>query len=326
MRRRTFLALVGSAAVARPFASRAQQPKGTWRLAFLGAPTASKYAKLIDALRAGLGDFGYVEGQNIAMDFRWAEGHNERLPELAAELVTLHPDVLITHGTPGTSAAKKATATVPIVMAVSGDAVATGLISSLARPGGNVTGTTFFGPELAAKRLELMSEALPQSRQLAVLVNPANPVSVPVLRAMDKTAASLNIELKQVTIRSSVELNSAFAQIAAQKLDGVAIFEDGITVANAATIAQLGLKERLPLTGFVDIAKAGGLIGYGANIPALFRRAGYFVDKILHGVKPADIPVEQPTKFDLVINARTAKSLGDPIPPTLMAAADEVVE
>ncbi len=326
MRRRTFLALIGSAAVVRPFASHAQQPSGRWRVAFLGAPSAPKYAKLIDALRAGLRDFGYVEGQNIAMDFRWAEGHNERLPELAAELVNLHPDVLITHGTPGTSAAKQATARVPVVMAVSGDAVATGLISSLAHPGGNVTGTTFFGPELAAKRLELISEAVPQSRRLAVLVNPANPVNVPVLAAMEKTAASLNIELNQVTIRNSVELDSAFAQIAVQKVDGVAIFEDGITVANAATIAQLGLKERLPLTGFVDIAKAGGLIGYGANITALFRRAGYFVDKILHGVKPADIPVEQPTKFDLVINEKTAKSLGDQIPPALMAAADEVIE
>ena len=326
MRRRTFLALISSGVVARPFASRAQHPGGKWRIAFLGTPSAAKYAKLIDALRAGLRDFGYIDGQNIAMDLRWAEGNNERLPELATELVNLRPDVLITHGTPGTSAAKKATTTLPIVMAVSGDAVATGLIASLAHPGGNVTGTTFFGPELAAKRLELLSEAVPHARQLAVLVNPANPVNAPVLQAMEKTAAFLNIELKQAAIRSSAELNSAFAQIAAQKLDGVAIFEDGITVANAATIAQLGLKARLPLTGFVEIAQAGGLIGYGANIPALFRRAGYFVDKILHGLKPTDIPVEQPTKFDLVINTRTAKALGYPIPPSLLAAADEVVE
>jgi len=326
MRRRTLLALLGSAAVVRPFAARAQHVDGNWRIAFLGAPSASKYAKLIDALRAGLQDFGYIDGKNIALEFRWADGNDQRLPALAAELVSLHPDVLITHGTPGTSAAKQATTTLPIVMAISGDAVATGLIDSLAHPGGNLTGTTFFGPELAAKRLELLSKAIPNTRRLAVLVNPENPVNGPVLHAMEKTATSLNIKLQQVVVRTSAGLDSAFAQIAAEKFDGVAVFEDGMTVANAATIAQLGLKERLPLIGFVEIAKAGGLIGYGANIPALFRRAGYFVDKILRGLKPADIPVEQPTKFDFVVNMRTAKSLGYPIAPSLLAAADEVIE
>ena len=326
MRRRTLLALLGSAAVVRPFAARAQHVDGNWRIAFLGAPSASKYAKLIDALRAGLQDFGYIDGKNIALEFRWADGNDQRLPALAAELVSLHPDVLITHGTPGTSAAKQATTTLPIVMAISGDAVATGLIDSLAHPGGNLTGTTFFGPELAAKRLELLSKAIPNTRRLAVLVNPENPVNGPVLHAMEKTATSLNIKLQQVVVRTSAGLDSAFAQIAAEKFDGVAVFEDGMTVANAATIAQLGLKERLPLIGFVEIAKAGGLIGYGANIPALFRRAGYFVDKILRGLKPADIPVEQPTKFDFVVNMRTAKSLGYPIAPSLLAAADAVIE
>jgi len=326
MRRRTLLALLGSAAVVRPFAARAQHVDGNWRIAFLGAPSASKYAKLIDALRAGLQDFGYIDGKNIALEFRWADGNDQRLPALAAELVSLHPDVLITHGTPGTSAAKQATTTLPIVMAISGDAVATGLLDSLAHPGGNLTGTTFFGPELAAKRLELLSKAIPNTRRLAVLVNPENPVNGPVLHAMEKTATSLNIKLQQVVVRTSAGLDSAFAQIAAEKFDGVAVFEDGMTVANAATIAQLGLKERLPLIGFVEIAKAGGLIGYGANIPALFRRAGYFVDKILRGLKPADIPVEQPTKFDFVVNMRTAKSLGYPIAPSLLAAADEVIE
>lgn len=305
---------------------RAQQHEGKWLIAFLGVPAAPKYAKLIDALRAGLHDFGYMEGKNIAMEFRWADGDNRRLPELANQLVGLHPDVLVTHGTPGTSAAMRATTTVPIVMAVSGDAVDTGLINSLAHPGGNVTGTTFFGPELAAKRLELLAEAMPNTRHLAVLVNPENAVNTPVLLAMQNAAASLKIELKQIAIRRSAELESAFAQIATQKLDGVAVFEDGITVANAATIGDLGVKERLPLTGFVEIAKAGGLIGYGANIPALFRRAGYFVDRILQGLKPADIPVEQPTKFDLVVNTRTAKTLGLPMPPTLLAAADELIE
>jgi putative ABC transport system substrate-binding protein len=241
-------------------------------------------------------------------------------------LVKLNIDCLVTHGTPGTAAAKQTSATVPIVMAVSGDAVATGLIGSLAQPGGNVTGTTFFGPELAAKRLELFHDAVPRARHLAVLVNPGNPVSGPVLKAMAATAAPLQIDLQQFVVRRPDELENAFAQIAAQRRDGVAVFEDAITVGNTGKIAQLAAKERLPMTGFAELAKAGGLIGYGANLPALFRRAGYFIDKILHGAKPADIPVEQPTQFETVLNLKTAKALGVPMAPSLVATADDVIE
>jgi putative ABC transport system substrate-binding protein len=307
-------------------AARAQQSEAVRRIGFLGAASAAKYAKLVDALRAGLRDFGYIEGSNIVIEFRWAEGKNQRLPELAAELVNLPCDLLVTHGTPGTLAAKQATATIPIVMSVSGDAIATGLIESLARSGCNVTGTTFFGPELAAKRLELIREAVRTVGQVAVFVNPDNPVSGPVLGAMEKTAAPLAIALRQIVLRRSTDLDGAFAEIAAQKCDGLAVFEDAITVANAATIARLAADQRLPLSGFAELATAGGLIGYGANIPKLFRRAGYFVDRIFRGAKPAEIPVERPTEFDLVINDRTAKALGLAIPPTLLATADQVIE
>jgi putative ABC transport system substrate-binding protein len=326
VRRREFIVIITAGAVAWPLAARGQQSGRTWRIGFLGAASPSKYAKLIDALHDGLRDFGYVEGNNLVIEFRWAEGNNQRLTELAAELVKLNIDCLVTHGTPGTAAAKQVTTTIPIVMAVSGDAVATGLIKSLAQPGGNVTGTTFFGPELAAKRLELLHEAVPRANKLAVLVNPANPVNGPVLKAMERTATSLKIDLVQFVVRRPNELDEAFAKIAAQHLDGVAVFEDAITVGNTSTIAQLAAKQRLPTTGFAELAKAGGLVGYGANIPALFRRAGYFVDKILRGAKPADIPVEQPTEFETVINLKTAKALGMTVASSLLATADDVIE
>jgi len=325
MRRRDFIAGVAASA---PFsmAVRAQQSDQMRHIGFLGAASPAKYATLVDSFRSGLRDFGYIEGKNIVIEFRWAEGSNQRLPDLARELVGLHPDLLVTHGTPGTSAAKQATAALPIVMAVSGDAIATGLIKSLAQSGCNVTGTTFFGPELAAKRLELIREAVPGLRQIAVFVNPDNPVNGPVLKAMGNAAAALGVKLPQFVLRRPDELDGAFAEIAAQRCDGIAVFEDAITVANAPAIAQLAAKHQLPLTGFPALAVAGGLIGYGANIPKLFGRAAYFVDKILHGAKPADIPVERPTEFDLVINRKTAKALGLTIPASLLATADEVIE
>jgi len=324
MRRRDFIAGVVACA---PFAmaARAEPSDQVRRIGFLGAASAAKYASLVDAFRSGLREFGYIEGKNIVIEFRWAEGNNQRLPDLARELVGMHPRLLVTHGTPGTSAAKQATATLPIVMAVSGDAIATGLIKSLAQSGCNVTGTTFFGPELAAKRLELIRETVPSLSRVAVFVNPDNPVNGPVLKAMDDAAAALGIKLQQFVVRRSDELDGAFAAIAAQRCDGIAVFEDAITIANAPAIAQLAAKQRLPVTGFPALAVAGGLIGYGANIPKLFGRAAYFVDKILHGAKPEDIPVEQPTEFDLVINRTTANALGVTIPATLLATADKVI-
>jgi putative ABC transport system substrate-binding protein len=291
-----------------------------------GASTASKYARLVEALRAGLNERGYVEGRNTIIEFRWADGNSDRLPQLAAELVSLGIDVLITHGTPGTPAAKTATRTIPIVMAVSGDAVAAGLINSIAQPGGNVTGSTFFAPELAAKRLELLKQFLPRLKRAAVVMNSTNAVSELVLHQMADTAGRLNIELGQFPATSVSELRSSISDISANKFDALVVFEDGLTIANAPLIAELAAQQRLPLAGFADLARLGALIGYGADLPFLFRRAAYFVDMILQGNKPANLPVERPTKFLFVINLGSAKALGIVVPPELQGSADTVIE
>ena len=280
----------------------------------------------MEALRAGLRDVGYVDGKNIVIDYRWAEGKYERLPELAAELVRLKIDVLVSQGTPATLAAKRATTTIPIVMPAVGDAIATGIVASLARPGGNITGSTFFVPELNAKRLELLKEAVPRMTRVAVLLNPDNPVSRPVFQAMETTAKSLKMELQRYEARGPNEFENAFSVMAKRRVEAVAIPEHSIYVANAGMIADLAAKKRIPLVGFPQIAEVGGLIGYGVNILELYRRAGYFVDKILKGAKPGDIPVERPTKFELVVNRKTAKALGITIPQSLLQRADKVVE
>ena len=280
----------------------------------------------MERFRAGLRDFGYVEGDNIFIDFRWAEGNYARLAEFAAELVRLKVDLLATYGTPGTLAAKQATTTVPIVMIVSGDAVATGIIASLARPGGNVTGLTFFSPELNAKGLELLKEGFPSASRVAILLNPGNPLNAPVLRAMMLTANALKLELQPFEARTPDEFRGVFSKIIETRPDAIAVTDDTLFVANVRRITEILANNRLPSIGFVDFAQVGGLIGYGVNFPDLWYRAAYFVDRILKGAKPADLPVQQPTKFELVINQKTAKALGITIPPTLLATADEVIE
>jgi putative ABC transport system substrate-binding protein len=326
MRRREFITLLGGAAVAWPLAARAQQPAKVPRIGFLGPASASDTAGWVDALRAGLHDLGYQQGKNIVFEFRWAEGNDDRLPELAAELVRLNIDVLVTYGTPGTRAAKEATTTIPIVMAVSGDAVATGLIFSLARPGANITGSTIFNPELCAKRLELLKEALPRTRRVAILLNPDNPVSGPNLQAAQLTAASLRLELQPFEARGPDELASGFSAMAGKLVDAITIFEDAIFFANTKSIADNALALRLPSIGYLDLADAGGLMAYGVNLTEGFRRAAVFVDKIVKGAKPSELPVEQPTRFKLVLNLKSAKVLGLEFPPTLLARADEVIE
>jgi putative tryptophan/tyrosine transport system substrate-binding protein len=324
--RRELLATLGGAAAAWPLAARAQQPAKTARIGFLGADTQSGIESRLERFRAGLRDLGYVEGENIFIDFRWAEGNYARLAEFAGELVRLKVDLLATYGTPGTLAAKQATTTVPIVMIVSGDAVATGIVASLARPGGNVTGSTFFGPELNAKGFELLKDAFPSASRVGILLNPSNPVNAPILQAMVLTANALNLEVQPFEARTTDELQSVFSKIIKASLDAVAITDDTLFVANARRIAEIMANNRLPSVGFVDFAQAGGLIGYGVNFPDLWYRAAFFVDRILKGAKPTDLPVQQPTKFELVINQKTAKALGIIIPPHLLARADEVIE
>ena len=321
--RRHLLILLGAAALA-PLSSLAQQKGKVLRIGFLGPTTASGTARWVEALREGLRDLGYVEGKNIVIEFRWAEGKYERLPELAAELVRLKVEVIVTHGTPGILAAKNATTIIPIVMALSGDPVATGLVASLARPGGNVTGMTGINPEVAAKRLELLMDAFPRTRNVAVLFNPDSPGTS--LRAMEAAAKSLKLELQQYDVRGPGDIDSAFAAMAKRRVDAVVIVDEPVLVANSGVIANLAAKMRLRAVGGTDFAEAGGLLAYGPNRREMFRRAATFVDKILKSAKPGELPVEQATRFETVLNLKTAKMLGIQFPQSVLVRADRVIE
>jgi putative tryptophan/tyrosine transport system substrate-binding protein len=326
MRRREFITLVGGAAATWPLAARAQQPGKVARIGFLGSASASGSTGPVEALRAGLRDRGYHEGQNISIAFRWAEGDYNRLPGLAAELVQLNIDILITHGTPGILAAKRATSTIPIVMAISGDAPSTGLVTNLALPEANVTGSTYFLSELNAKRLQWLKDIFPTVTKIAALSNPNNPVSKPIMTAMQSMAANLKISVEQFKVATPTEFGTAFAAMAAGRIDAVVVTEDGEFAASHRAISDLAIAKMLPSIGTTEFAVAGGLIGYGANILELYRRAGYFVDRIIKGSKPADLPIERPTTFELVINLKTAKLLGLTISPTMLLLANQVIE
>jgi putative ABC transport system substrate-binding protein len=279
-----------------------------------------------EAFRAGLRDLGYQEGRNIVIEQRWANQRYDRLPAFFAELVRLNVDVIVIHGTTGILAAKQATTTIPIVMATSGDAVASRLVASLARPGGNVTGLTYFNPELNAKRIELIKEIMPGLTDVGVLLNPANPMNEPILPAMKFAAQQLKLQLHQFGVRGPDQFEDAFASMAAKRVGALVILDDAVLLGNGPTLSKLALLARLPSCGWTEFAAAGGLMAYGVNLLDMVRRAATFVDKILKGAKPADLPVQQPTTFELVINLKTARALDLEIPPTLLARADEVIE
>ncbi len=318
---------LAAVALGAPLAAFAQQKGKFWRIGFLGAASASGFARRVDALRAGLRDLGYVEGKNLVIEFRWAEEKYERLPELAAELVRLKVDIIVTHGTVGIRAAKAATTTIPVVMATSGDPVAAGLVASLARPGGNVTGLSGINPEVIAKRLELLRDAFPLTRQVAVLLNPDNSTVIKlVFPAMEVTAKSLKLQLQQFGVRGPGDTGSAFAAMAKRRVDAVVSSDDAVLIANAGAIAKLAARMRLPSVGPIELAEAGGLMAYGANRREMFRRAAYFVDRIFKGAKPADLPVEQATRFETLLNLKTAKALGLQFPQAVLARADRVIE
>lgn len=327
MRRREFTALLGAVA-AWPSVARGQLPAKSGRIGFLGATNpSSSVESRIERFRAGLRDLGYREGQNLFIDFRWADGNYARLLELAVELVRLKVDVIVTYGTPGTVAAKKATTTLPIVMLVSGDAVATGIVPSLAHPGGNVTGSTFFDPELSAKQLELCKETFPSAAHVAILLNPNNPVlNTPLMQAMQRTAESLGLRLQSFDMPNLDEAQSTVASMKKVGIEVIAVTSDAVFSANPRRLAEVAADHRIPLIGPPEFAEAGGVIGYGVNLPDLYYRGAFFVDKILKGTKPADLPVEQPTKFDLIINLNAARALGLTIPSTVLSRADKVIE
>jgi putative tryptophan/tyrosine transport system substrate-binding protein len=305
----------------------AQQPAKLPTIGLLGAASASSYAPFVEAFRQGMHDRGYVEGKNVAVEYRWAEGKYDRLPDLAAELVRLKVDVIVTHGTPGTLAAKQATATIPIVMTVVGDPVGSGLVASLARPGGNITGTSIFAPELGPKRLELLKEALPRVSRVAVLWNADNPINGPTVKSIEKLAQTLKTQLQEVQVREPSEFDKAFSSMVAKRADALLVLEDAMLNDQAKQIADRAAKSRLPTVfGFGGAVDVGGLMAYEASWPDLWRRSATFVDKIFKGAKPAELPVEQASKFQLVINLKTAKQIGVTIPQSFLFRADKVIK
>ena len=326
-RRDTVLALLVLGAS--PLSSRAQPAGKVARIGFLSVSSASAAASpSVEAFGRGLSDLGYVEGQSVIVEYYWAEGQYERLPALAAKLVEHRVDVIVAPSTPAAVAAKKATKTVPIVFATVTDPVALGLVASLARPGGNATGLTIVqSPDIVSKQLEIFKEALPNLSRVAVLGNPTHLAHTLWTRGAAAAAESLGVRLQFVETRRVGELESAFRAITRAQADGLLVLPDTMLWAERARLAGLVAKSQLPaMFGFREHVEAGGLMAYGASIPDLIRRAATFVDKILKGAKPADLPVEQPIKFELVINLKTAKTLGVTIPPNLLLQADRVIE
>jgi putative ABC transport system substrate-binding protein len=318
---------VGLALVATPLTGEVQASADkVWRVGLLSSASAAAYGQRVEALRQGLADLGYVEGKNLVFVYRWADGQYVRLPELAAELIRLKVDLIVTHGTPGSLAAKRATTAIPVVMAVTGDVLTTGLVASLARPGGNLTGLTFFFPEINAKRLELLTEALPGARRIAALVNPNNPVHATALKAMNLTAQSLKVELQATEVRKADDVPGAFSTMVTRRVDGVVVVDDAMMNTRVRQIADLAVKHRLPSIGLREHVDAGGLLAYGGGSPDMWRRAAVFVDKIFKGAKPGELPIEQATRFEFVVNLKTAKALGLTIPPSVLARADEVIQ
>ena len=326
MNRRVFLSAVTGSLLAAPLAAEAQHARKAYRIAFLGSTSPSGYARQMEAFRRGLRDLGYVEGQNLVIEFRWAQGTYERLPELAAELVRLKPDVFVTHGPPGALAAKRATDTIPIVLGAIGAEVEIGAVEGLARPGGNITGLSFFVLELNAKRLEVLKEAVPRLGRVGVLLKRDNPANKPLLRAMEEAAHTLKLQLQPIEVRDPADLESAVSTLRKGNTDAMAVHEEAMLIAEAARIANLARQHHLPTVGFVEYARAGGLLAFGVNFEDLWRRAAGFVDKIFKGATPADLPVERATKFELIVNLKTAKALGVAIPQSLQQRADQVIE
>jgi putative ABC transport system substrate-binding protein len=327
MKRREFILALGGAAVAWPHAARAQQAAKVPRIGYL-SPGSASGGSGDDAFRQGLRELGYIEGTNIVIEYRFAEGKFDRLAKLAAELVQLKVDVIVAVVTQASLAARDATRTIPIVMAYVSDPVGSGLVASIARPGANITGTSGMNAEMAGKSLEALKEAVPKAARVAVLWNPGNAVfQGQMLKATEVAAAALGVQLQTFGARGPDELDGAFAAMSKEGVDALLVFADPVLNLHYARIVALAAKNRLPaMYGLKEIAAAGGLMAYGANRTGQYRRAATYVDKILKGTQPADLPVEQPTEIELVINLKTAKTLGLTFPLPLLGRADEVIE
>jgi putative ABC transport system substrate-binding protein len=303
----------------------AQQQKKVYRIGYISG--RSETGPLDDVFKSALRELGYVEGQNITMMYRWAEEKLDRLPALAVELVKLNVDIIVTETTPAAQAAKKATTTIPIVMALSGDAVGAGLVASLARPGANITGLTFVGTDVGGKLVELLKEISPKTSRLAYLAHPDLAPEAIAFKTMQPVAQGLGMSIRRVDARSQNDFKGAFDKMKQSRVDGLVVSANVIYVQNRKLIVDLTTQYRLPaIYGRGDFVDAGGLASYGTSFPDLYRRAATYVDKILKGLSPADLPVEQPTKFELIINLKTAKRIGLTIPPNVLARADRVIK
>ena len=325
MDRRQLLVVLGGA-LAAPFAVRAQQQR-VYRIGFLGNSTAALEANLVGPFREGLRDLGYIEGRNIFIEYRWAEGKYERFPELIAELVALNVDIIVTAGTPAALAVKRAMVRIPLVMAAVGDPVGAGLVESLARPGGNFTGLTAIAPDLEGKRLELLREIVPKVSRVSFLLNPENALTVASEKQARAAAKVLRVDVQFVEVREDSHFDQAFDKIAKERPDAFIVLADRVFLHNRARIVDFAARNRLPAVyPYRELVEAGGLMSFGPNYADMHRRAATYVDKILKGAKPGNLPVEQPTKFELIINLKPAKALGLTIPQSLVLRADEVIQ
>jgi putative ABC transport system substrate-binding protein len=328
MRRREFLGVLGGAAAVWPLVARGQ-PTEMQVVGFLHVVAPNSLPRFVDAFRAGLGEAGYVEGRNLRIEFRWADGHPERLPTLAADLVRQRVDVIVTPGNTGAAlAAKAATQTIPIVFGIPDDPVKFGLVASLARPGGNLTGINYFTAEVVAKRLAMMRELVPNARRIAVLVNPADATNAEATkREVESAARTLGLQIETYNASSKDEIDTAFAAMARVRPDALFVGPGAFYNTRRVQLTTLAAQQRLPATYAVrSYAEAGGLMSYGTSIPDAFRLVGSYAGRILKGEKPADLPVVQSTKFEFVINLRAAKALDLVVPPTILARADGVIE
>jgi putative ABC transport system substrate-binding protein len=329
MERRAFISSVILGLLTVPLAAEAQQAASLPRIGFLAPASLSdpRVPPYIRAFQEGLRELGYVEGRNIAIEFRWAEGQYERLPGLAAELVRLNVNVIVAAGPNAIQAAKQATATIPIVMAAVGDPVGTGFVAGLARPGGNITGVSNMLPDLVGKQLELLKEVLPTVSRVALLGNPANPANASLERQAQDAARTLGVRLQPLWARDLREIDSAFTATKMERADALIVLTDTMLINHRTRVIDHAGQRRLPAVfGVSQFVEAGGLLAYGPSFADGYRRAAPYVDRILKGAKPGDLPIEQPTKFELVINLKTAKALGLTIPQSLLQRADQVIE
>ena len=326
IKRRSILVLLAALVMSLPAAAQPAAAK-MYRIGFIGNSTPALEANLVGPFRDGLREHGYVEGRNLVIEYRWAEGNYARLPALAAELIASKVDVLVAAGTPAALAVKRATTTVPMVMVAVGDPVGTGLVASLARPGGNLTGLVSIAPDLEGKRLELLREIVPKLSQVSVLINPANPYTVSSAEQIRAAAQALRLKVHFANVRTGEELDQALEAIAGEHADGLIMVADRIFLHNRARIAGFATRHRLPgVYAYSELVDEGGLMSFGPSYPGMHRRAAYFVDRILKGANPADLPMEQPEKFELVVNLKSAKAFGLTIPQSVLLRADRLIQ